>query len=148
MGSMATEITSLTIVYSTVYPGSDQRKHQSSASLAFVRAEIVSIWWHHHGMNNPWAFNLTITRQSKTILCACVTDIMQCIVSHINTYSQKQNGRHFPNDIVKWDFLNENVWISLKISLKFALLRFELTIFQPWFWWWLGAEQATSHYLK
>ena len=25
------------IVYSTVYPGADQRKHQSSASLAFVR---------------------------------------------------------------------------------------------------------------
>ena len=29
-------ITSLTIVYSTVYSGADQRKHQSSASLAFV----------------------------------------------------------------------------------------------------------------
>ena len=27
----------LTIVYSTVYSGADQRKHQSSASLAFVR---------------------------------------------------------------------------------------------------------------
>ena len=33
---MASEITSLTIVYSTVYSGTDQRKHQSSASLAFV----------------------------------------------------------------------------------------------------------------
>ena len=36
-GSMAFQITSLTIVYSTVYSGADQRKHQSSASLAFVR---------------------------------------------------------------------------------------------------------------
>ena len=34
---MASPITSLTIVYSTVYSGADQRKHQSSASLAFVR---------------------------------------------------------------------------------------------------------------
>ena len=34
---MASEITSLTIVYSTVYSDADQRKHQSSASLAFVR---------------------------------------------------------------------------------------------------------------
>ena len=34
---MASQITSLTIVYSTVYSGADQRKHQSSASLAFVR---------------------------------------------------------------------------------------------------------------
>ena len=36
MGAMASQITSLTIVYSTVYSGADQSKHQSSASLAFV----------------------------------------------------------------------------------------------------------------
>ena len=37
ISAMASQITSLTIVYSTVYSGADQRKHQSSASLAFVR---------------------------------------------------------------------------------------------------------------
>ena len=37
MGAIASQITSLTIVYSTVYSGADQRKHESSASLAFVR---------------------------------------------------------------------------------------------------------------
>ena len=37
MIAMASQITSLTIVYSTVYSGVHQRKHQSSASLAFVR---------------------------------------------------------------------------------------------------------------
>ena len=63
MGSIAYQITSLMIVYSTVYSDADQRKHQSSASLAFVRgihrgtgefpvqmasnAENVSIWWRH-----------------------------------------------------------------------------------------------------
>ena len=36
MSAMASQITSLTIVYSTVYSGADIRKHQSSASLAFV----------------------------------------------------------------------------------------------------------------
>ena len=36
-GVIASQITSLTIVYSTVYSDADQRKHQSSASLAFVR---------------------------------------------------------------------------------------------------------------
>ena len=66
MGSMVSQITSLAIVDSTVYSGADQRKHQSSASLAFVRenspvtgefpaqmasdAENVSIWWRHHVM--------------------------------------------------------------------------------------------------
>ena len=37
MGAMASQITSRTIVYSTVYSGADQKKNQSSASLAFVR---------------------------------------------------------------------------------------------------------------
>ena len=37
MDSIASQITSLTIVYSAVYSAADQRKHQSSASLAFVR---------------------------------------------------------------------------------------------------------------
>ena len=37
MGAIASQITSLTIVFSTVYLDTDQRKHQSSASLAFVR---------------------------------------------------------------------------------------------------------------
>ena len=36
-GAIASQITSLTIVYSTIYSGADQRKHQSSASLVFVR---------------------------------------------------------------------------------------------------------------
>ena len=37
VSEMGSQITSLTVVYSTVYWGADQRKHQSSASLAFVR---------------------------------------------------------------------------------------------------------------
>ena len=37
MGAMARQITSLAIIFSSVYSGTDQRKHQSSASLAFVR---------------------------------------------------------------------------------------------------------------
>ena len=37
MGAIASQITSLTIIYSTVYSGADQRKHQISSPLAFVR---------------------------------------------------------------------------------------------------------------
>ena len=32
----------------------------------------------------------------------------------------RQNVRHFPDDIFKCIFVNDNVWISIKISLKFA----------------------------
>ena len=41
---MAAQITSLTIIYSTVYSGTDQRKHQSSASLVFERVNSPQKW--------------------------------------------------------------------------------------------------------
>ena len=59
MSAIASQITSFPIVYSTVYSGAYQRKHQSSASLVFVQvageflakmannAEEVSIWLRH-----------------------------------------------------------------------------------------------------
>ena len=53
MGTMASQITSLTIVYSTVYSGADQRKHQSSASLAFVRGI------HRGPVNSPHKWPVT-----------------------------------------------------------------------------------------
>ena len=49
------------------------------------------------------------------------------IISHdvltllfLNTLRPIQNDRHFPNDIFKCIFLNENIWHSMKISLKFV----------------------------
>ena len=61
MGAIASQIPNLTIVYSTLYSDADQRKYQSSSSLAFVggsefsaqmasNAENVSIWWRHHDL--------------------------------------------------------------------------------------------------
>ena len=38
----------------------------------------------------------------------------------INTLRPRQNGRHFTDNILKCIFLNENIWISIKISLKFV----------------------------
>ena len=39
---------------------------------------------------------------------------------HFNSLRPRQNGRHFADDIFKCSFLNENVWISIEISLKFV----------------------------
>ena len=47
MGAIASQITSLTIVYSTVYSGADQRKYQISASPAFVRGLHRDRWIPH-----------------------------------------------------------------------------------------------------
>ena len=70
MSAMASQITSLTIFTQRFIQGADQRKHQSSASLAFVRGihrwpvnsphkgpsntENVSIWWRHHANALPF----------------------------------------------------------------------------------------------
>ena len=60
MGVIASQITSLTVVYSIVHSDADQRKHQSSASLAFVRG--IHQWPVNgqlrgkcfHLMTSPW----------------------------------------------------------------------------------------------
>ena len=38
----------------------------------------------------------------------------------VKTLRPRQNGRRFPDDIFKCIFVNKNVWISIKISLKFV----------------------------
>ena len=53
MTTMASQITSLTVVYWTVHSGADQRKHQSSASLAFVRGI------HRGPVNSPHKWPVT-----------------------------------------------------------------------------------------
>ena len=39
---------------------------------------------------------------------------------HINSLPSRQNGRHFADDTFKRIFINENVRISINISLKFV----------------------------
>ena len=53
MTMMAAQITSLTIVFSIVFSGADQRKHQNSASLAFVRGI------HRGPVNSPHKWPIT-----------------------------------------------------------------------------------------
>ena len=53
MGAMASQVTSLTIVYSTVYLSADQKKHQSSVSLAYVRGI------HRWSANSPHKWPVT-----------------------------------------------------------------------------------------
>ena len=69
------------------------------------------------------------------------------LIQHIEGLRPRQNGRHFPDDIFKYIFLSENVWIFVKMSLKFVP-QGQLTIFKHWFRWSLDADQATSHYLN
>ena len=66
MNAIPSLITGVSIVYSTVCSGADQRKHQSSASPVtdefptqrVSNAEKVSIWWCHHGFPLSCLHNL------------------------------------------------------------------------------------------
>ena len=63
MRAMASQITGVSIVYSNVCPGADQRKHQSSTSLAFVRGI------HRWPLNSPHKGRVT----RKMFPCDIVT---------------------------------------------------------------------------
>ena len=74
MGAIASQITSLTIVYSTIYSDADHRKHQSSASLAFVwgipRTNDQLRGKCFHVMTSSWWPNLICYSLLKGIRCA------------------------------------------------------------------------------
>ena len=107
MSAIASQIASVTIVYSTIYSGADQRKYQSSASLTFMRgihrspvnflhkrasnAENVSIWWRHHAIQ--WILNITqifstvlqMTLECEVLNVFCefwVQGIFHCFVTY------------------------------------------------------------------
>ena len=208
MTMLASQITSLTVVYSIVYSGVNQRKHQSSASLAFV-------WEIHRGpVNFPHKWPVTrkmfpfddvimihsgngmLSDDTKPLLGPMLISHQWCFVTltwgqfqrkrrryswkEFENYSFEITAAHDPeaNKLTQLDwrsstgvfhlpfrkpwcrdkmaanlqrtfsqciFLNENIWISIKISLKIVpkcpinnILLFIL---------WLGSDQATSHYL-
>ena len=65
----------------------------------------------------------------------------------VNTLRLRQNGRHFPDDVFKCIFLNENVWISIKISLKFVPLgpiNNIPALVQIMVWHWPGAKPLSE----
>ena len=180
MSTMVSQITSLAIVCSIVYSVVDQRKHQSSASLAFV-------WGNHRWpMNSPHKWPVTrkrfpfddvimiIFRWSlshrvhHTIKRHCMklwhaADQVTCRWLNqwwLGSLTHKSPGidglTHWGrgkmavisqttlSSAFSWDKLSE-------FQLKFhwpLFPRVQLTIFQHCFRLWLGADQATSHYLK
>ena len=111
MSSMASQITSLMIVYSIVYSGTDQRKHQSSASLAFVRG--IHRWL----VNSP----------------------------HKGPVMWKM----FPFDdvVMKCVLFNENVRISIHVSLNFAPdgpINNKSALVQIMAWCWAGDKPLSE----
>ena len=133
MSATASQITNLMSAYSSVYSGEDQRKRQSSASVAFVRwihpwpvnspsqrasnEENSSIWWRHHeGIHQWWCQPWRNRFYVRVSLCTV-------------------------------DVVAENWGISYEIALRWISPDFtddKSTLVQVMAW----CRQATSHYLS
>ena len=80
---------------------------------------VVSLPTHICVLRPQWVNMSTVWGQLffKTAL----VELQGWYIIKINSLRQRQNGRHFADDIFKCIFLNENVWIPITISLKFVL---------------------------
>ena len=126
MSTMASQFTSLTNVYSGVYSGVDQIKHQSSTSLIFVRGihrwpvnsaykdtvtwkmfpfdDVVMIWgdlFYGILIIKPSPFELHSASEMKH---HCTNSGHRCnqdrfIVVEINVLRSEQRGQHFVDNI-------------------------------------------------
>ena len=57
-------------------------------------------------------------KDSDTVSMITTGDIESSPVDGLITWRPRQNDHHFPDDLFKWIFLNENVWISIQNWLK------------------------------
>ena len=113
-GAMASQIISLTIDYSTIYSGADQRKHQSSVSLAFV-------WGIHRWLvNSPhkWPVTRKIFPVDDIIMCAVYPMgfthgfVMLCFVVVLLPYFSgflSYNYPHSSSESLHWHWDNHMI---------------------------------------
>ena len=148
MSAMASQITGVSIVCLTVCSGADQRKHERSASLVFVRG--IHRWPVDHPHKGPltrkmFPFDDVImekVRRNRAHITRCTASyvakinqilykqcraamVMQIEFCFINILRLRQNGRHFADGAFKRNFLNEIVRIS---KLKFFFFFFEISL--------------------
>ena len=99
MGVMVSQITVILIVYSTVCSGADQRKHQSSTSLAFVRG------------NHWWQMNSLLKGPVMWKRFACEDTIMS-----VSKWSYQPQGFPFTETemLSFWQYLPH--WLHWKLS--------------------------------
>ena len=91
-------------------------------------------FWRHWGLVSPDTVIKQSGSSSKRILGWAIMPLAKLQLEQqqtdhtlvslhkeiVNTLRPRHNGRHLADDVLKWNFLNENVWIPIKISLKFV----------------------------
>ena len=78
------------------------------------------MFWSWH-INFLTIFRLALYINNYIVTCASpCRNLRVAMVPLVNTLKPRHDGRYFADDVLKCIFLNENVWISLKIALKFV----------------------------
>ena len=140
MSTMASQTTNVSIVYSTVYSGTDQRKHQNSASLAFVRR--IHRWLVNSPHKGPvtwkmFPFDDVIMFCLVQRGCRGVSDDT-CSV-HTTTFCWRQFQIDFHKEVLSFFIL---IWVSLN-CLSMIWIEFKSASLQVMTWYSTG----DSHYL-
>ena len=135
MTTMASKITSITVVYSTVYSDADQRKHHSSASLAFVWGIHRDRWIPHTRpvtrkmfpfddviMKRLWAGIQSLGNCFREIKSWSKISIMATIVQAPNS----NRSNRLPTLPVAWyhDLFMGMTWWRHDVETLFELLNF------------------------
>ena len=111
MSTMASQITTLTIVYSNVYLGTDQRKHQSSAWLAF---EWGIHWW---SVNSPhkWPVTRKMFLFDDVIMYSHTDDFQHRIVVCMKSLFAFELRSSFTNWGL-WEKKTEWMWVFTNLN--------------------------------
>ena len=130
MSAVASLITSLTVVYSSVYSGANQRKHQSSASLAFMRG--IHRWpvnYPHKGpvVRKMFSFD-DVIMLTANIKASCVMHDINYGLRH-NSFFQIMRNRQ----ILLWKqttliFSAYSLWIGLVTDASCCMNAFSLCL--------------------
>ena len=140
MNAIASQIASLTIVYSIVHSDADQRKHQSSASLAFV-------WGIHRGpVNSPHKWPVTrkmftfddVIMTRDTFFLASLFLAWPCLAKFCQVSS-------CPTCALTWRFL---VNYQKRYTYSGVVLMLILTLFIIWGWKYWGQNIDIFQYLS
>ena len=113
MRAIASQITSLTIVYSIAYSDADQRKYQSSASLAFVRGN------HRSPVNSPHKWPVTRKKFPFDDVIMIKNDLICSDRCCLDSAS--------PRGWLRWRA--HSLGLNLSLSLRISRLRILITIF-------------------
>ena len=149
MGGMASQLTSLTIAYSTVHSGADQRKHQSSTPLAFV-------WGiHRTPVNSP--HKLPVTRkmfpfddviistdrakQDQSILRIHIgCDILGRLLYQSPFVASGNRGVNLAGSTSRKD----DVWCSMTSGVQYRDSNYLWPVTHTWLWTGLSLVQAVA----